>query len=103
MRLQLVDSRVKIVHQSGQISIGKEMGGRYTRVDKFSDGRILITPVKVISDHDDGVFTKDMAQQLARFDKLDSSHVPKRSSVSKLKGEIRKRKAARYAKTKSES
>ena len=102
MRFQLVDSRVKTVHQSGQISIGKEMGGRYARVDKFSDGRVLITPVKVVSDHDEGLFTEDMAQQLARFDELDSARVPVRSSVSELKREIGKRRASsRRAKPKS--
>ena len=99
---QLVGSRVKTIHKSGQISIGKEMGGRYARVDKFSDGRVLITPVKVVSDHDHGLLTEDMAEQLSRFDELDSKHVPVRSSVSKLKRTIGKRRvASSRAKTKS--
>ena len=94
MSAQLVQSRLKTVHRSGQISIGKEMGGLHARVDKFSDGRVLITPVKVVSTHDDEPFTTDMAQQLDKFNALEDSHTPKRLSVTELKRNVNKHKAA---------
>ena len=101
MRPQLVQSRVKTVHRSGQISIGKELGGLHARVDKFSDGRVLITPVKVVAAHDDEPFTADMAQQLAKFNAVEDKHVPKRSSVAELKNAVTKHRAAvRRGKTK---
>ena len=101
MRTQLVHSRLKTVHRSGQISIGKEMGGLHARVDKFSDGRVLITPVKVVATHDDEPFTADMAQQLDKFNAIEDSHTPKRLSVAELKRTVNKHKAAvRRGKTK---
>ncbi len=36
---------LKRVGQSGQISIGRELGGKLLRLERLDDGRLLLTPV----------------------------------------------------------
>jgi hypothetical protein len=46
-----VDSRnteVKIVGRSGQISLGKRFAGKMLRLERFKDGRIVLTAVAMV-------------------------------------------------------
>src|ERR1700747_3587206 len=39
---------IKVVGKSGQISLGKNYAGKTLRVERFGDGRIVLTSVAVI-------------------------------------------------------
>ena len=42
------DPEVKTVGRSGQISLGKRYAGKTLRLERFKDGRIVLTPVAMV-------------------------------------------------------
>jgi hypothetical protein len=42
------DAEIKIVGKSGQISLGKSYAGKMLRLERFDDGRIILTAVAVV-------------------------------------------------------
>jgi hypothetical protein len=40
-----MQTELKRVGQSGQISVGREMAGKLLRLEQLEDGRLLLTPV----------------------------------------------------------
>ena len=41
-------SEVKVVGRSGQISLGKRYAGKTLRLERFGDGRIVLTAVRMV-------------------------------------------------------
>ncbi len=41
----IMNTELKRVGQSGQISIGRELAGKLLRLEQLEDGRLLLTPV----------------------------------------------------------
>jgi hypothetical protein len=47
-KLDVRDTEVKTVGRSGQISLGKRYAGKTLRMERFKDGRIVLTPVAMV-------------------------------------------------------
>ena len=47
---QISRAEVKVVGKSGQISLGKSYAGRPFRLERFKDGRIVLTAVTMVPD-----------------------------------------------------
>lgn len=47
-RAKLHDTEVKTVGRSGQISLGKRYAGKMLRLERFKDGRIVLTAVAMV-------------------------------------------------------
>jgi len=48
MAAPIDDAEIKVVGKSGQISIGKRYAGRTLRLERFNDGRIVLTAVRMV-------------------------------------------------------
>ena len=42
------EPEIKVVGQSGQISLGKHLAGKTLRLERFADGRIVLTAVRMV-------------------------------------------------------
>src|ERR1700745_3679922 len=47
-KLDVRDTEVKTVGRSGQISLGKRYAGKTLRMERFKDGRIVLTAVAMV-------------------------------------------------------
>jgi hypothetical protein len=47
-RLEVQDTQVKTVGRSGQISLGKRYAGKTLRMERFKDGRIVLTAIAML-------------------------------------------------------
>lgn len=48
MKAQDPPTEIKVVGKSGQISLGKSYAGKTLRLERFEDGRIVLTAVAVV-------------------------------------------------------
>lgn len=85
--------KLTTVGNNGQISIGKELAGREVLIEKYPDGRIVISPGTFVPDHQQTFFTPEADKRLAEFgewaESNPSSEKPKNDLRAKLK--VRKR------------
>ncbi len=42
------EGEIKVVGQSGQISLGKRYAGKMLRLERFGDGRIVLTAIRMV-------------------------------------------------------
>jgi len=59
---------LKMVGNSGQISLGKKYAGKYFEVREQEDGVIVMTPMRVIPESEAWLHTLEMREKLARAD-----------------------------------
>lgn len=83
--------KLATVGNNGQISIGKELAGREVLIEKYSDGRIVISPGTFIPDHQKVFFTQEAKERLDEFDVWANENPP----VSKTKNDLRAKLKAR--------
>lgn len=85
---EVLDTNVKKIHPSGQITLGKEFAGQFIQIEKLATGQILLTPVDVIPKHHDTFYTKEAKQQLAEYNEFEKAHKPKRTSMNSLRKKV---------------
>jgi hypothetical protein len=59
---------LKMVGNSGQLSIGKKYAGRYFKVELQTDGAVLLRPMKVVPDAEAWIHEPAMRDRLRRAD-----------------------------------
>jgi len=84
----VIDTNVKKIHPSGQITLGKEFAGQFIQIEKLASGQVLLTPVDVIPKHHETFYTKEAKQQLAEYNEFEKSHKPKRTSMADLRKKV---------------
>ncbi len=45
---EIAGAEIKVVGKSGQISLGKRYAGKMLRLERFKDGRIVLTAVRMV-------------------------------------------------------
>jgi hypothetical protein len=50
-KVDLHNTELKTVGRSGQISLGKRLAGKTLRLERFKDGRIVLTPVALVPEN----------------------------------------------------
>ena len=86
--IDVVDTNVKKIHPSGQITLGKELAGQFIQIEKLATGQILLTPVDVIPKHHETFYTKEAKKQLADYNEFEATHKPKRTSMADLRKKV---------------
>jgi hypothetical protein len=59
---------LKMVGNSGQLSLGKKYAGQYFEVEQQPDGAVLLRPMKIVPDAEAWVHEPAMRDQLRRAD-----------------------------------
>ena len=75
---------LKMVGNSGQLSLGKQFAGRYFDVEVQEDGSILLKPMRVIPEADAWLYTPDMHQRLQDADAWMEANPPAETDVEAL-------------------
>jgi hypothetical protein len=75
---------IKVVGKSGQISLGKNYAGKTLRVERFADGRIVLTSVAVIPESQLWTLTEPDKSQIQRGLEWARSTKPEESNVDAL-------------------
>jgi hypothetical protein len=59
---------LKMVGNSGQLSLGKKYAGQYFAVERQPDGAVLLRPMKIVPEAEAWVHEPAMREQLRRAD-----------------------------------
>ena len=66
----MMQLQIKQINTQGQISIGKKFAGQKVRVEEYSDGSVVLTPVEIIPTFELELMKDQMFQKrLMEFDK----------------------------------
>ena len=84
--------KLATVGNNGQISIGKEFAGREVLIEKYEDGRIVVSPGKFIPDHQQIFFTSEAKERLDEFDDWSEKNPPSDSRDNNLRAKLKARK-----------
>jgi hypothetical protein len=98
MKARETDSRVeelKTVGKSGQISLGKAYAGKTLRLERFEDGRIVLTAVTMVPESQLWTLQEPHRSRIARGLEWAEKTSPKESDLDALLRRGSKRKAAR--------
>ena len=75
---------LKMVGASGQVSLGKQYGGRYFEMAVEPDGTIVLKPVRVIPEADAWLYTPEMRERLAVADAWMAENPPRETDLEQL-------------------
>lgn len=75
---------LKMVGASGQVSLGKQYGGRYFEMEVEPDGTIVLKPVRVIPEADAWLYTPEMRERLAVADAWMAENPPRETDLEQL-------------------
>lgn len=75
---------LKMVGASGQVSLGKQYGGRYFEMAVELDGTIVLKPVRVIPEADAWLYTPEMRERLAVADAWMAQNPPRESDMDQF-------------------
>lgn len=84
--------KLATVGNNGQISIGKELSGREVLIEKYADGRVVISPGTFVPDHQKTFFTEEAIERLADFDKWAADNPPSETPNNNLRAKLKARK-----------
>lgn len=84
--------KLTTVGNNGQISIGKELAGREVLIEKYPDGRIIISPGTFVPDHQKAFFTPQANERLAEFDEWAESNPSTEKPANDLRAKLKARK-----------
>lgn len=77
-------AELKVVGRSGQISIGKRYAGKTLRLERFQDGRIVLTAVAVVPESQIWTLSEPHRSRMERGLAWAASTIPKESDLDKL-------------------
>lgn len=77
---------LKMVGETGQLSLGKKYAGRYFKVEQQPGGAVLLRPIKVVPDAETWVHERAMRELLRRADKWARRNPPAETRLDKLVG-----------------
>jgi hypothetical protein len=86
---------LKMVGNSGQLSLGKKYAGKYFEVEQQSDGAVLLRPMKVVPDAEAWAHEPAMREQLRRADEWAKRTPPAEMKLEKLVANAGKRAGGR--------
>lgn len=86
---------LKMVGNSGQLSLGKKYAGKYFKVEHQSDGAVLLRPMKVVPDAEAWAHEPAMREQLRRADEWAKHTPPAETKLDNLIGNAAKRAGKR--------
>lgn len=75
---------IKVVGKSGQISLGKSYAGKTLRVERFDDGRIVLTSVAVIPENQLWTLSEPDKSRIQRGLEWARSTKPEESNLDSL-------------------
>jgi hypothetical protein len=75
---------LKMVGNSGQLSLGKQYAGRYFEIETQSDGTILLKPMRVIPEADAWLYEPAMRSRLAEANAWMDEHPPEQTDLDDL-------------------
>jgi hypothetical protein len=79
---------LKMVGNSGQLSLGKRYAGRYFQVDVLPDGSILLKPMRVIPEADAWLYEPAMRKRLQEADAWMDEHAPAETDLDALEARL---------------
>jgi len=86
---------LKMVGNSGQISLGKKYAGKYFEMEHQPDGAVLLRPMQLVPAGEAWVHAPAMREQLRRADEWAARTPPSETVVEKLIKGAGKRSRAR--------
>lgn len=75
---------LKMVGNSGQLSLGKQYAGRYFEIETQPDGTILLKPMRVIPEADAWLYEPAMRERLAEANAWMEKHPPEETDLDEL-------------------
>ncbi|MBK1632307.1 hypothetical protein CKO31_16495 [Thiohalocapsa halophila] len=75
---------LKMVGNSGQLSLGKQYAGRYFEVEQREDGSIVLTPMRVIPECDAWLYTAETRERLRAADDWMDRNPPAETDLDAL-------------------
>lgn len=78
------ESELKVVGRSGQISIGKRYAGKTLRLERFKDGRIVLTAVALVPESQLWTLSEPHRSRIERGLAWAASTSPKETDLRKL-------------------
>ncbi len=75
---------LKMVGNSGQLSLGKQYAGRYFEIETQPDGTILLKPMRVIPEADAWLYEPAMRERLAEANAWMEKHLPEETDLDEL-------------------
>ena len=84
-----MQSQIKTIGASGQISIGKEYAGRHVIVEEIEKGVWLIKTASIIPDSEMWMHEEPAKSRIDRAIKWAEENRPSETDLSKLSGKIR--------------
>ncbi len=82
---------LKMVDNSGQLSLGKKYAGRYFQVEQQPDGSVLLRPMTLIPSTEAWAHRPTMLEQLRRADEWAIRTPPAATDLDSLAGYASKR------------
>ncbi len=83
---------IKRVGESGQISVGRELAGKLLRVERLDDGRLVLTPVVDVAEHQLWTLREPDKSRIERGLSWAAVHTPKESNLAKLAAKAKQRR-----------
>jgi hypothetical protein len=80
----MVATMLKMVGNSGQLSLGKQYAGRYFEVQIQEDGSILLRPMRVIPESDAWLYTPQTRERLQQADPWMADNPPAETDLEAL-------------------
>lgn len=84
--------KLATVGNNGQISIGREFAGREVLIEKYGDGRVVISPGIFVPDHHETFFTPEAENKLDEFNEWSKQNPPSATGKNDLKAKLKVRK-----------
>lgn len=95
MKLRTRSSELKTVGKSGQISLGKNYAGKTLRLERFEDGRIVLTTVAMVPESQLWTLAEPHRSRIARGLAWAAETGPKETDLEALLRRPSKAKAGR--------
>ena len=83
---------LKMVGNSGQISLGKKYAGKHFELREEEDGTIVLKPMRVIPESDAWLHTPEMREKLARADQWCKENPPAETNLDELLALVKDRR-----------
>ena len=78
------NAEIKVVGRSGQISLGKRHAGRTLRLERFQDGRIVLTPVALVPESQLWTLSEPHRSRIERGLAWAAKNAPEESDLDRL-------------------
>ena len=83
---------IKRVGGSGQISVGRELAGKLLRIERLEDGRMLLTPIVDVPEHQMWTLREPDKSRIERGLAWASTHPPEESDLAMLVAKAKRRR-----------